>query len=101
MMKKVCNVVQEEDMPMVNQAYMDTVEQGFAEEIPRNKLHPSWRSYYLSTWPVIRKVAATTKFRIVRNGSQADQNDKSRTLNKMHMLGPNTLPQIMNSLCAL
>ena len=53
MMKKVHDVVHEEDMPMVNQAYMEMVEQGFAEEIPRNELHPSWRSYYLSTRPVI------------------------------------------------
>ena len=71
------------------------VEQGFAEEIPRNELHPSWRSYYLSTRPVIRKGAATTKCRIVRNASQADQNNKSHTSNKMLMPGPNILPQIM------
>ena len=32
MMKKVYDVVHEEDMPIVNQAYMDMVEQGFAEE---------------------------------------------------------------------
>ena len=95
-MRKVHDVVLEEDMPMVNQAYMDMVEQGFAEEIPQNELHPSWRSqYYLSTWPVIRKGAATTKCRIVGNALQADQNDKSRTLNKMLMPGLNTLPQIM------
>ena len=41
MMKKVHDVVLEEDMPMVNKAYTDMV------EIPRNELHPSWRSYYL------------------------------------------------------
>ena len=39
MMKKVHDAVHEEDMPMVNQAYMDMVEQGFAEEIPQNELH--------------------------------------------------------------
>ena len=77
MMIKVHDVVLEEDMPMVNQAYMDMVEQGFAEEIPQNELHPSWRSYYLSTRPVIRKGAATTKCRIVENASQVYQNDKS------------------------
>ena len=95
MMRKVHDVVLEENMPMVNQAYMDMVEQAFAEEISQNELHPSWRSYYLSTRPVIRKGAATTKCRIVGNASQADQNDKARTLNKMLMPGPNTLPQIM------
>ena len=89
MMKKVYDVVHEEDMPIVNQAYMDMVEQGFAEEIPQNDLHPSWRLYCLSTRPVIRKSG------IIGNTSQADQNDKSRTLNKMLMPGPNTLPQIM------
>ena len=77
MMRKVHDVVHEEDMPMINQAYMDMVEQGVAEEIPRHELHPSWRSYYLSTRPVIRKGAATTKCKIVENTSQADQNDKS------------------------
>ena len=74
---------------------MDMVEQDFTEEIPRNQLHPSWRLYYLSTRLVICKGAATTKCRIVGNASQVDQNDKSRTLNKMLMPGPNTLPQIM------
>ena len=59
MMRKVHDVVLEEDMPMVNQTYMDMVEQGFAEEIPQNELHPSWRSYYLSTRPLIRKGAAS------------------------------------------
>ena len=71
------------------------VEQGFVEEIPQNELHPSWRSYYLSTRPVIHKGAATIKCRIVGNASQVDQNDKSRTLNKMLRPSPNTLPQIM------
>ena len=42
MMRKVHDVVLEEDMPMVNQVYMDMVERGFAEEIPQNELHPSW-----------------------------------------------------------
>ena len=95
MMKKVHDVVHEEGMPMVDQAYMDMVEQGFTEEIPRNELHLSWRSYYLSTRAVIRKGAAITKCRIVGNASQVDQNDKSRTLNKMLRPSPNTLPQIM------
>ena len=73
-MRKVHAVLLEEDIPMVNQAYMDMVEQGFAEIIPQKELHPSWRSYYLSTRTVIRKGAATTKCRIVGNASQADQN---------------------------
>ena len=65
MMRKVHDVVLEEDMPMVNQAYtMDMVEQGFAEEIPQNELHPFWRSYYLSTRPVIRKGASSTYYKM-------------------------------------
>ena len=80
MMKKVHDVVLEEDMPMVYKAYMNMVEQGFTEEILRNELHLSWRLYCLSTRTVICKGAATTKCRIVRNTSQADQNDKFCTL---------------------
>ena len=75
MIKKVHDVVLKEDMSMVDKTYMDMVEQGFAEEIPRNELHPSWRSYYLSTRPVVGKGAAITKCRIVGNASQAVRNE--------------------------
>ena len=95
MMKKVHDVVFKEDMPMVDKVYMDMVEQGFVEEILRNKLHLSWRCYYLLTRSVICKGAAITKCRIVGNVKQADQNDKSHTFNKMLLPGPSTLPQIM------
>ena len=41
MMRKVHDVVLEEDMPMVDhQAYMNMVEQGFAEEIPQRHSQP-------------------------------------------------------------
>ena len=68
-MKDDHNVVLAEDMPMVDEAYMDMFEQDFAEDISWNELHPSLRFYNLSTRPIICKCAATSTSQIVRNSS--------------------------------
>ena len=79
---------------MVDEAYMDMIVQGFAEEILRNELHPSWRLYYLSTRPVICKGAATTKCTIVKTTRKLIRMT-GLTLNKRLMPGPKIFPKIM------
>ena len=63
------------------------VQQGFAEEI--SLVAPVLEVVLPSTRLVILKGAASTKCRIVGNASQANQKDKSQTLNKLLMPGPN------------
>ena len=95
MMSKVHDTVHPDDMDMVNEAYLSMIREGFAEEIPSDEMVPNWSTYWLTSRPVIRRNAQTTKCRIVSNGSCPDQNDRSKTLNKMLMPGPNKLPHIM------
>ena len=94
-MSKVHDTVHPDDMDMVNEAYLSMIREGFAEEIPSDEMVPNWSTYWLTSRPVIRRNAQTTKCRIVSNGSCPDQNDRSKTLNKMLMPGPNKLPHIM------
>ena len=98
MVHKVHSTVKAEHLPMVNDAYIELVTQGFAEEIPLDEMNPEHLIYYLTSRPVIRINASSTKCRIVINGSLPDQNDKAKSLNKMLMPGPNKLPQIMGAL---
>ena len=47
MLHKVHKTVKQDDLPMVDEAYMTMISQGFAEEIPPTELEPSWPCYYL------------------------------------------------------
>ena len=98
---KVIKTVKPEHMPLVEEAYDDLVNQGFAEIVPEDQLNPEHPVYVMNSRPVLRPDKATTKCRIVINGSLPDQCDKTRSLNKLLMPGPNKLPQIMALLMRL
>ena len=87
--------VKEEHVDMVAQAYQDLVDQGFAEPVLPEEQNPPWPTYVMFSRPVIRMDKASTKVRVVINTSLIDPKDKTKSLNKMLMPGPNLLPQIM------
>jgi hypothetical protein len=96
MWHKVHSTVRPEHMNMVNDAYNEILESGFAEVVPEEQVartdHPT---YVLTSRPVIRPDKVTTKCRIVANASLPDPKNKKRTLNSLLMPGKNLLPQIM------
>jgi hypothetical protein len=93
--------VKPEHLPMVDDAYKELVDQGFAELVPPEERYPEWPTYVMTSRPVFRFDRATTKCRIVINASLIDPRDKSKSLNKMLMPGPNLLPQIMELILRL
>ena len=95
MWHKVLRSVKPEHMPLVEEAYEDLLDNGFAEKVPDDEIFPDHPTYVMTSRPVFRLDKATTKCRIVINASLPDQNDHSKSLNKLLMPGPNKLPQIM------
>lgn len=95
MWHKVVDTVKPEHIDLVNEAYNEMVENGFAEVVPPEQEKVNHPTYIMTSRPVIRPDKTTTKCRIVINASLPDPKEKGRSLNKLLMPGKNMLPQIM------
>lgn len=95
MWHQVTKRIHPDHVDMVVEAYEEFHTNGYSELVPEEKInrrdHPT---YVMTSHPVIRLNKTTTKCRIVTNASLPDQGNKSRSLNKLLLAGPNMLPQI-------
>jgi hypothetical protein len=98
---KFWSKVKPEHEEHVRKAYEELIDQGFAEPVPEDEIHPEWPTYVMTSRTVIRLDRETTKARVIINASLIDPRDKSKALNKLLMPGPNLLPQIMELIMKL
>ena len=94
-MKKVeRSAIRENNQEMINDAYDQFVQQGYAEKVPQEEINSSKKKiYYLQTHPIIRKDHETTKCRIVMNAGAKDRNGNS--LNDLLHQGPCLLKDLL------
>ena len=95
MWHKVLRSVKQEHVSLVEDAYQELLDKGFAEKVPHDEIYPDHPTYVMTSRPVFRLDKTTSKCRIVINASLPDQKDHNKSLNKLLMPGPNKLPQIM------
>ena len=81
----------------VNLAYLEQIEAGFAEEVPREEVFPAHATYCIPTHPVYKPGSLTTKTRIVFNASHKCKTT-GKSLNDVLYQGPTLLPDLVKIL---
>ena len=87
MWHKVLRSVKPEHISLVKDAYQELLDNGFAEPVPDNEIHPAHPSYVMTSRPVFRLDKTSSKCRIVINASLPDQKDRNKSLNTLLMHG--------------
>lgn len=82
---------------MVNAAYKEQIDLGFAEEVPKDEIKVSHPVYYIPTRPVYKPGSETTKCRIVMNASSKCKTT-GKSLNDCLYQGPTLLPDLVHLL---
>ena len=97
-MHSVEQKVKQEDRDIVNKAYKELVEKGWAEPVPEDETFPDHFWYCLITRPVIRREHPTTPARVVWDAGNKDPGSKKSLNDHLHV-GPcllNDIAQILS-----
>ena len=89
--------IQHKKEEQVNAAYLEQIEQGFAEKVPEKEARPNHATYCIPTHPVYKPGSETTKCRIVMNASSKCRTT-GHSLNDCLYQGPTLLPDLVHLL---
>ena len=91
------NIIRDNQVDLVNTSYQDMIDGGFAERVPAGEVEPHEGDvHYLQCHPVYKLDRASTKCRIVMNGSARAKNGYA--LNSCLYQGPCLFPDLVHLL---